>query len=168
MGSASDWAIDRPLYGRHGWLLQPAYWAVAIYRFGRWTLTAPKLLRPISHAVYLVAYLGVRLQTGIDIPRSAKFGPGLMIHHFGGIIIHPGSVVGSRCVMRHGVTIGAKEGTGAPTLGDDVRLGAYAQILGDVRIGSGASVGAMSVVLSDVSAGETVVGIPARPVKRDL
>jgi serine O-acetyltransferase len=69
-------------------------------------------------------------------------------------------------VMRHGVTIGAREGTDAPVLGDDVRLGAYAQILGDVRIGSGARVGAMSVVLRDVSPGETVVGIPARPVRR--
>jgi serine O-acetyltransferase len=49
-----------------------------------------------------------------------------------------------------------------PVIGDDVELGAYAQVLGGVRIGDGARIGAMTVVLTDVPAGATVVGNPAR------
>ena len=54
-----------------------------------------------------------------------------------------------------------------PVIGDDVFIGAYAQILGGVRIGDGAKIGALSVVLDDVPAGATAVGIPARIVRGD-
>ncbi|MGG6380032.1 serine O-acetyltransferase [Paenarthrobacter sp. NEAU-H11] len=85
-----------------------------------------------------------------------------MIHHFGGIIIHPSSVIGAHCVLRHGVTIGARDKSGPPTLGDNVVVGAYAQLLGSIHIGDGARIGAMAVVLHDVPTGATVVGNPAR------
>ena len=78
---------DDGAFGEHAWLLQPGYWAVRTYRFGRWTMVAPRLVRPIVHGLYFAAYSTVRLATGIDIPRSAQIGPNLMIHHFGGIII---------------------------------------------------------------------------------
>ena len=159
-----NWRADRLRFGRGAWLIQPAFLAVSVYRFGRWTIRAPRLVRPAMHAIYFVAYSVVRLATGIDIPRGSRFGPGLLIHHFGGIIIHPGSQVGANCTMRHGVTIGAKEGTGAPVLGDGVKIGAYAQILGDVTIGHNASIGALTLVLRDVPDGATAVGIPARIV----
>lgn len=157
-----SWKKDRPLYGRHPFLLQPAYTAVAIYRFGRWTLTAPRLVRGAAHAVYFVLYSVVRLATGIDLPRGARFGPGLLIHHFGGIIVHPGTRVGSGCTMRHGVTLGARAGTGAPVIGDNVTIGAYAQVLGDIVVGDGATIGAMTLALKDVPAGAVAVGVPAR------
>ena len=65
------------------------------------------------------------------------------------------------------MTIGNREDDGpVPVLEDDVELGAYAQVLGGVRIGRGAKVGAMSVVLRDVPAGATAVGIPARIIER--
>ena len=68
--------------------------------------------------------------------------------------------------MRQGVTIGNRFGGGpVPVLEDDVELGAYAQVLGGIRIGRGAKVGAMSVVLGDVSPGSTAVGIPARIIE---
>ena len=119
------------------------------------------------HAIYLVCYLVVRLVTGIDLPRSAQFGPGLHIHHFGGITVHPGVRVGSRFTMRHGVTLGAKVGSRAPTIGDNVSLGAYAQIIGDVTVGSDSVVGALTLVLKDVPAGVVVAGIPARIISSD-
>ena len=162
------WAIDKALYGPHPWLLQPALWAVATYRFGRWTIHAPRSIRKVVHALYFCAYSFVRLATGIDIPRSARFGPGLLIHHFGGIIVHPGARVGAYCTMRHGVTIGARANTGAPSIGDGVRIGAYAQILGDVTVGDRASIGALTMVLKDVPDDAVMVGIPARAIESGI
>lgn len=133
-----------------------------VYRFGRFSRKAPLVVRFPMHALYFVAYSFTRLATGIDIPRSVEIGPGFMIHHFGGITIHPQSVIGANCTIRQGVTLGSKsDGGGVPCLDDDVVLGAYAQFLGRVHIGRGAIVGAMTVVLRDVPSGATVVGIPA-------
>src|SRR4051794_24142593 len=114
-----DWAADRVGYGKHGWLIQPSFWAVAAYRFGRRTMTAPAAVRPVVHALYFLAYSVVRLATGIDIPRSVQIGPGLMIHHFGGVIVHPQARIGAGCTLRHGVTIGVRRADGLPpSIGD--------------------------------------------------
>jgi serine O-acetyltransferase len=159
------WKKDRTRYGRMAWLVQPSYWAVMVYRFGRWTKLTDHPLRKPAHAIYFVAYSLTRLITGIDIPRGAAIGPGLLIHHFGGIIINPGAVIGANCTMRQGVTIGTKhDGGGLPILEDNVVLGAYAQVLGPVVVGTGATVGAMSLVIIDVPRGSTAVGVPAKVV----
>ena len=68
--------------------------------------------------------------------------------------------------MRQGVTIGNRfDGGEVPIIEDDVEFGAYAQVLGGVRVGKGAKIGAMSVVLCDVPCGATAVGIPARIIQ---
>ncbi|NMM35751.1 MAG: serine acetyltransferase [Phycicoccus sp.] len=157
------WRADLARYPRRAWLNQPALWAIAVYRFGRWTRIAPGGVRGLAHGLYFVLYSVVRLATGVDIPRSAQIGPGLMIHHFGGIIVSPLATIGSNCTMRHGVTIGSKIDDGpVPVLGDGVVLGAYSQVLGDVRLGNRAVVGAMAVVLADVPEGGVAVGVAAR------
>lgn len=156
---------DKPLFGPNAILLQPGYWAVRVYRFGRWTMRAPKPLRAPLHAVYFAAYSVVRLATGIDIPRTAVVGRRLMIHHFGAIIVHPRAVIGDDCTLRHGVTIGERVANGpVPTIADRVTFGAYAQVLGGIRVGDDAKIGAMSVVLQDVPDGATAVGVPARVI----
>jgi len=67
--------------------------------------------------------------------------------------------------LRQGVTIGNRHPDGpVPVIGDNVELGAYAQVLGGVRIGDNARIGAMSVVLCDVPDGATAVGAPARVI----
>lgn len=163
-GERGLWKHDRARYGRMAWLLQPSWWAVAVYRFGRWTLSAPRTVRPAAHALYFAAFSFVRLATGIEIPRTARIGGGLLIHHFGGIIIHPRAVIGSGCTMRHGVTIGARNKQGPPRIGDDVLLGAYAQVLGPITVGDGARIGALTLVLRDVPKAATVLGVAGHVV----
>ena len=101
--------------------------------------------------------------TGISITKGAVIGSGLRIHHFGGIIIHSKAQIVKGCTLRQGCTIGERsEGGPVPIIGDNVDFGAYAQVLGGVRVGDGAKIDAMSVVLEDVPPGATAVGIPAR------
>jgi serine O-acetyltransferase len=122
-------------------------------------------LQTIELKFYWLMFRIVETVTGISLPLDARIGPGLRIYHFGNVFIHSEAVIGRNCTLRHGVTIGNRVADGpAPVIGDDVDFGAYAQVLGNVRIGNGARIGAMSVVLSDVPAGATAFGIPARIV----
>lgn len=102
---------------------------------------------------------------GAVIGRGAQFGPGFVLIHSDGVVIN-GAVKGGRNVkIEHQVTIGA-ERRQSPIIGDDVFIGAGAKIVGSVKIGDGARIGANAVVVHDVPAHTTVVGIPAKPVKR--
>jgi serine O-acetyltransferase len=99
------------------------------------------------------------------IGRGADFGPGFVLIHSTGVVIN-GQVRGGRNILiEHQVTIGA-ERREAPTIGNGVFLGAGAKILGSVVVGDGARVGANAVVVKDVPAHSTVVGIPARVVRQ--
>jgi len=109
---------------------------------------------------------------GADIHPLASIGPGLYLVHSSGVVIGPDVVIGARCRMHHGVTLGGSvhladapsPAWAGPTLGDDVVLGAHAVLLGAVRVGSRATVGANAVVVDDVPDGATVAGVPAREV----
>jgi serine O-acetyltransferase len=99
------------------------------------------------------------------IGRGADFGPGFVLVHCLGVVINT-LVRGGRDVkIEHLVTIGAEKGE-APVLGDDVFIGAGAKIVGGVRIGNRAKIGANAVVVDDVPDDATAVGVPARIVSR--
>ena len=102
---------------------------------------------------------------GCVIGRGTEFGPGLVLIHSQGVVINGQVRGGANVHIEHQVTIGA-ERRESPVLGDDVFVGAGAKIIGSVKIDDGARVGANAVVVHDVAAGTTVVGIPARPVVR--
>ena len=120
-------------------------------------------MRSLLTKFYWPLFRLVETVTGVSLPKEATIGPGLRIWHFGGIFVNPASVIGARCTLRQGVTIGNRvEGGPSPLIGDDVEFGAYAQALGGIRIGHGARIGAMAVVLDDVPDGATAVGAPAR------
>jgi serine O-acetyltransferase len=143
-------------------------WAVTTYRLGRWANNeAPRALRPAAKAAYFALFKLVEITTGVSLPSHARIGRGFYIGHFGNIIVHPDTVMGERCSISQGVTIGVLGGSrpGVPRLGNDVYVGAGAKILGDVTIGDGAVIGANAVVLDDVPAGATAVGVPARIIK---
>lgn len=102
---------------------------------------------------------------GISIPYDARIGEGFYIGHWGGIVVHPGAVIGRDCNISHGVTIGEKFGgrsPGVPVLGDRVYLGPGCTVIGGIRIGSDAAVGANSVVLASVPERGVVAGVPAK------
>ena len=106
--------------------------------------------------------------TGIEIHPAAVIGECCFIDHGAGVVIGETAVIGNRVTLYQGVTLGGLKTENVkrhPTLGDDVVVGAGAKLLGPVTIGNGATVGANAVVLKDVAAGETVVGIPAMPLR---
>lgn len=113
-----------------------------------------------------VSFVG-RWLTQIDIHPGAGIGRRLFIDHGAGVVIGETAEIGDDCTLYHGVTLGGttwNKGKRHPTLGSGVVIGAGAKILGAIRIGDSARVGANSVVVKDVPAGRTAIGIPARLV----
>jgi len=110
-----------------------------------------------------------RFLTGIEIHPGARIGRRFFIDHGMGVVIGETTEIGDDCTLYHGVTLGGTtwdRGKRHPTLDDNVVVGAGAKILGPIRLGTGARVGSNSVVTRDVPAGTTVVGIPARAVRK--
>jgi serine O-acetyltransferase len=152
-------------YRRHGAKLQnPAFWAVAVYRFGAWSNTLNGgVFKTLTSKAYGALFLAVELATGIALNREARLGNGFHLVHSGNTKIHPGVIMGDRCGVMHDVTIGTNmERAGVPHIGSDVFIGAGAKVLGPIKIGDRACVAANSLVISDVPAGATAVGVPAR------
>ena len=163
MSAAERWRADRARYGPRAGAREQEWWAVAVLRLGVFGDEGSGPSRRAARAQYWPLYRVVQTVTGIGLSKEVRAGGGLRIHHFGGIFVSGGVRLGERCTLRQGVTIGERhEGGPVPVLGDDVELGAYAQVLGGVHVGDGAKVGALSVVLDDVPAGATAVGSPAR------
>lgn len=158
------WQADLKRYPRRPWLKEQSIYAIAVYRFGRRIdRRAGRLQARCLLPFYWLGFRLVETLTGISLPKSAEIGPGLKIWHFGNVFVHPEAVLGANCTLRQGVTIGNRhEGGPVPRLDDDVELGAYAQLLGGIRVGRGAKVGAMAVLLCDVPDGGVAVGNPAR------
>ena len=106
---------------------------------------------------------------GVDIHPAACFGHGLMLDHATGFVAGETAVLGNNISILHGVTLGGsgKEcGDRHPKVSDGVMIGANASILGNIRIGENAKIGAGSVVVADVPSSITVVGVPAKPIGR--
>lgn len=161
-----DWRADLKRYPPRPFLREQSIWAIYLYRVGRrleHQRSSPFIKLRLK--AYWVLFRLIETITGISLPKAAEIGGGLRIYHFGNIFIHPGVIIGSNCTLRQGVTIGNRHVNGpVPELGNNVEIGAYAQILGAVKVGDNARIGAMSVVLTDVPPGATVAGNPARTV----
>jgi serine O-acetyltransferase len=112
----------------------------------------------------------VRTATGVEIHPAARLGKGFFIDHGMGVVIGETVETGENVTLYQGVTLGGtslSQGKRHPTLGNNVTVGVGAAILGAIVVGDGAKVGAGSVVVKDVPANATVVGIPARVVLQD-
>lgn len=145
--------------------------ALLAYRLGRWLLRVPRryLLWPLLPLGWLIYYLLSRLMWvayDIRLELSADIGPGMYIGHFGAIRVRH-CRIGANCSIGHLTHISAAAGGQGPVIGDRVWIGAHARIVGAHRIGSDATVGAGTVIQSDIPAGVLCMGNPARLVRRN-
>jgi serine O-acetyltransferase len=160
--TAVDPARERCTFGR--W--EPSLRLIrSIRRYQYWS-THHGLLGRLISKYWVLSHRFWSVVCACDIPLNAKLGEGLVLPHPQGIVIHPQAVIGRNCMIFQQVTIGTGSVPGLPTIGDHVDIGAGARVLGGIRIGNDARIGANAVVLSDVPAGATAVGIPARIVGR--
>jgi serine O-acetyltransferase len=154
---------DLRAHGGH-WGAQ-GFWALVVYRFGRWRygIRSPWLRKPLS-VLYRVAYKLVQILTGIELPCEAVIGRNFVIDHFGGIVISGYARFGDNCRIRNGVVVGLSrvEDPVAPVIGHNVDIGTGAKLLGRITIGDNVLIGANAVVVRDVPADHIAVGVPAR------
>ncbi|MGD8484870.1 MAG: serine O-acetyltransferase [Thioalkalispiraceae bacterium] len=139
----------------------PGVHAIVLHRLSHalWNLKLKWLARVVSHLA--------RWLTGIEIHPAVKIGRRFFIDHGMGVVIGETAEIGDDCTLYHGVTLGGttwKKGKRHPTLENNVVVGAGAKVLGPITLGEGARVGSNAVVVKDVPAGATVVGIPGRIV----
>lgn len=141
------------------------FWAMTVYRFGRWryTISTPLLRKPFS-LVYKVLYKFIQIVAGIELPCEVPIGSNFVIDHSGGIVVSGYAVFGDNCRIRTGVVIGLKKPSHpcAPRFGNNVDIGAGAKVLGDITIGDNVFIGANAVVTRDVPSNSIAVGVPAQ------
>jgi len=165
--------LDLAAWQRHGWsehsfgrrsalkMLwhQAGLRATLLYRVAHWASVChlpvlPSLLCQVNIAVH-----------AIELPSNVPVGAGLYLPHTVGTVVNAEGI-GSNATIQGGVTVGMRTTPAFPLIGDNVILGAGCRVLGGIRLGDNVSVGANSVVITDVPSGTTVVGIPGRAVHR--
>lgn len=145
---------------------RPGFRAVAVHRFGVWRMSIrSKLVRAPFSVLYRILFHRIRNHYGIELPYTTEVGRGVVFEHQGTVVIHGDCQIGDGSIIRQGVTMGNRtldRPREAPRLGRHVNVGAGAKLLGNIYVGDGAVIGANAVVLDDVPAAATAVGIPAR------
>lgn len=137
---------------------------IALYRIGHWLSEhgIPVLPKVITYVI--------RLIFACYLPCTARLGKAVVLGYGGlGVVIHGRAVLGDRCHIDQGVTIGGtSKKYEVPVLGHDVYVGAGAKILGPVTIGDNVVIGANAVVVHDLPSNCVAVGIPAKVIKRGV
>ena len=144
-------------------LCYPGFQAITAHRLSH-RLWQSRL--PLKLPARLLSQLSRGL-TGIEIHPGARIGNGVFIDHGMGVVIGETAEVGDHCLLYQGVTLGGtgkESGKRHPTLENNVVVGAGAKVLGALKIGTNTRIGAGSVVVRDVEANCTVVGIPGRVI----
>ena len=147
-------------------LLEFGTLAVIVHRFGRWVYKIKiPVIRQLMIFIYLVVNTVCLAITGIHVHRESDIGPGLVIHNSSCIFILA-TKIGHSCTVNQGVSVASVRGTGWPTIGNNVYLGAGCKVMGGVTIGDNVVVSANSLVIADVPSNCTVLGVPARIISR--
>lgn len=144
------------------YFLYSGFKAVRAYRKANWCFR--------HNLKFLARYISQRSRhkTGIEIHPGATIGKGLFIDHGMGVVIGETTVIGDNCTIYQNVTLGGtgkEHGKRHPTLGNNVMVGSGAKVLGPFNVGDNARIAAGAVVLSEVPANATAVGVPAKIVK---
>jgi serine O-acetyltransferase len=149
----ADWTRERP----------EQFWdpgrklLLAIRRYQYWR-ARPGILASFSCKSLVLRHRFWSVVTGADIPLNCKIGGGLLIPHPNGIVIHPDVYIGVNCLIFQQVTLGSRDGPGLPEIGGHVDIGAGAKVLGAIKIGNHARIGANAVVTTDVPPFGTAIG----------
>jgi serine O-acetyltransferase len=142
----------------------PGVHALLLHRLSHWLWW-----RQFYWCARFSSHMG-RWMTGIEIHPGATIGRRVFIDHGMGVVIGETAVIGDDCTLYHGVTLGGtswNKGKRHPTLENGVVIGAGAKVLGPITIGAGAKIGSNAVVVKDVPANATAVGIPARILEEE-
>jgi serine acetyltransferase len=159
-------------YCAHGrdWT-KPGFRAVAVHRFGA-ALKEPKergvLAARVAWGFWRLMFRYIRNHYGIELPASTIVGRRFVIGHQSGIVIHHKSVIGDDCAILQNVTIGAAVDyriLEAPTLGNRVKVGCGASLIGRIVIGDDVVIGPNVTVMTNIPAGTTVCATPPRFIK---
>jgi serine O-acetyltransferase len=140
------------------------FWALVVYRFGRWRYRVrPSLLRKFFSLIYKIWFKFAQIVTGIELPCEVEIGRNFVIDHFGGIVISGYAKFGDNCRIRNGVVVGLQrvDEPCAPVIGNNVDIGSGAKVLGPIKIGNNVVIGANAVVIRDVPDNCIAAGVPA-------
>ena len=143
---------------------------MVLFRIAHWARCGPGWARPLAVVYGPVYRLAVEWLLGVELPWKTRVGRGLRIDHGMGLVVNDGTRIGDGCFLRHSTTIGNKQLEGGaysacPVLGNRVDVGANSVIIGPVRVGDDAVIGAGAVIVKDVPPYAVVVGNPARIVR---
>lgn len=154
-------------HGFSGWGSE-GFWALVLYRVQRWVRARqPRILwLPVRIVVDILKKLFSTV-THMDIHPGARVGPGLLLPHVGLLRVHEHTTIGADCAIQHVCTIGASPTNAGAKIGDHVLIGCHSSIIGAVEIGDGAIVAANTLVVANVPAGFTAMGVPARIYPQD-
>lgn len=157
-----DWSREyKPFFSWH-----PSRSLLASIRAYQYYSNSSFILNRLAKKVAVFRHRFWSVVTGADIPINSHIGGGLLIPHPNGIVIHPDIKIGVNCLIFQQVTLGSISGSTMPVIGGHVDIGAGAKILGGIQIGNDVKIGANAVVLIDIPAGKTAVGIPAKIIKK--
>ena len=143
-------------------LLYPGVHAILFHRVSHWLY---------RHRLFFLARLNSQIArhiTGIEIHPGARIGRRFVIDHVMGIVIGETTEIGDDVLLYHGVTLGGTgkdQGKRHPTIGNGVMIACGAKVLGPFKVGDGARIASNAVVLSEIPAEATAVGVPARVVR---
>lgn len=155
-----DWEANRGNWKSCG--------ALVLYRLAQLIQRQEPPLRWLGCPLVAGYVLLVEWGLGIELNLKSRIGSGLRLYHGVGLVIHEAVVMGKNCTLRHGTTLGMRNGPDdCPILGDDVDVGCQSVLMGRIRVRDGAVIGAGSVVLHDVEAGDVVAGNPARSIRKE-
>jgi serine O-acetyltransferase len=141
---------------------------LAVHRFGNWRMDQPKWARLVLTPLYRILDKACQVFCGIMLPYCVPVGRRVKIEHFGGMILSA-RAIGNDVTIRQNTTIGIASKAdlhAKPTIEDGVDIGCNAVIVGNIKVGKGAVIGAGAVVIRDVPPYSVVAGVPAKVIRQ--
>jgi serine O-acetyltransferase len=153
----ADWSREKP---RQFW--DPSRkLLLAIRRYQHWR-NKKGIIAACACKWFVLRHRFWSVVTGAEIALNCRIGGGLLINHPNGIVIDPEALIGVNCLINQQVTVGFRAHGGVPVIAGHVDIGAGAKVMGSIKIGAHAKIGANSLVITDVPAGASAIGVPAR------